>query len=104
VDRDSVKRVGITACFDIIREQSRNYYEYCKISRKSKNTDEGTKIKVKVRYLMMVSIPRPHMEDDRMINECGTVGGMRIGRGNGSTRRKPAPMQLISDIKVPAGI
>jgi hypothetical protein len=23
-----------------------------------------------------------------MINECAAVGGMRIGRGNGSTRRK----------------
>jgi hypothetical protein len=26
--------------------------------------------------------------------ECGTVGGMRIGRGNRSTRRKPAPVPL----------
>jgi hypothetical protein len=25
-------------------------------------------------------------------NECGTVGGMRIGRGNGSTRKKPTPV------------
>jgi hypothetical protein len=29
----------------------------------------------------------------RMINdECGAAGGMRIGRRNGSTRRKPAPV------------
>jgi type IV secretory pathway VirB6-like protein len=27
-------------------------------------------------------------------DECGTVGGMRIGRGNRSTRRKPAPVPL----------
>jgi hypothetical protein len=27
-------------------------------------------------------------------NECGAVGGMRIGRGNRSTRRKPVPMPL----------
>jgi hypothetical protein len=30
------------------------------------------------------------MDDD----ERGAVGGMRIGRGNQSTRRKPAPMPL----------
>jgi hypothetical protein len=31
----------------------------------------------------------------RMIdNDYGAVGGMRIGRGNGSTRRKPAPVPL----------
>jgi hypothetical protein len=27
-------------------------------------------------------------------NECEAVGGMRIGRGNRSTRNKPAPMPL----------
>jgi hypothetical protein len=29
----------------------------------------------------------------QMINEddCGAIGGMKIGRGNRSTRRKPAP-------------
>jgi hypothetical protein len=26
--------------------------------------------------------------------ECGTVGGMRIGRGNKSTQRKPVPAPL----------
>jgi hypothetical protein len=31
----------------------------------------------------------------RMIdNECGAVDGMRIGKGNKSTRRKPAPVPL----------
>jgi hypothetical protein len=31
----------------------------------------------------------------RMIyDECGVVGGMRTGRGNRSTRRKPAPVPL----------
>jgi hypothetical protein len=31
----------------------------------------------------------------RMIDdECGAVGGMRIGRENRSTRRKPAPVPL----------
>jgi hypothetical protein len=29
-------------------------------------------------------------------DECGIVGGMRIGRGNRSTRRKPAPVPLCS--------
>jgi hypothetical protein len=27
-------------------------------------------------------------------HECGAVGGVRIGRGNRSTRRKPAPVPL----------
>jgi hypothetical protein len=30
----------------------------------------------------------------RMIDDYGAVGGMRIGRGNQSTRRKPAPVTL----------
>jgi hypothetical protein len=32
----------------------------------------------------------------RMIGEgdCGEIGGMKIGRGNRSTRRKPAPAPL----------
>jgi hypothetical protein len=32
----------------------------------------------------------------RMIDEgdCGEIGGMKIGRGNRSTRRKPAPAPL----------
>jgi hypothetical protein len=34
---------------------------------------------------------RPQMMHD---DERGAVGGMRIGRGNGSTQRKPAPVPL----------
>jgi hypothetical protein len=34
---------------------------------------------------------QPRMIDD---GECGVVGGMRIGRGNRSTRRKPASVPL----------
>jgi hypothetical protein len=34
---------------------------------------------------------QPRMIDD---NDYGAVGGMRIGRGNRSTRRKPAPVPL----------
>jgi hypothetical protein len=34
---------------------------------------------------------QPQMIDD---DECGAVGGMRIGKGNRSTRRKPAPVPL----------
>jgi hypothetical protein len=30
----------------------------------------------------------------RMIDDYGAVGGIRIGRGNRSTRRKPAPVPL----------
>jgi hypothetical protein len=34
----------------------------------------------------------------RMIGDgdCGEIGGIRIGRGNRSTRRKPAPAPLLS--------
>jgi hypothetical protein len=35
-------------------------------------------------------LPARMIDDD----ECGTVGGMIIGRGSGSTRRKSAPMPL----------
>jgi hypothetical protein len=35
-------------------------------------------------------VPAPDDDDD----ECGAVGGMRIVRGNRSTRRKPAPVPL----------
>jgi hypothetical protein len=35
---------------------------------------------------------QPRMIDDD--DDYGTVGGMRIGRGNRSTRRKPAPVPL----------
>jgi hypothetical protein len=31
---------------------------------------------------------KPQMIDE---NDCGAIGGMKIGRGNRSTRRKPAP-------------
>jgi hypothetical protein len=42
---------------------------------------------------------QPRMIDD----DCGAVGGMRIGRGNRSTRRKPAlvplcPPQILHDL------
>jgi hypothetical protein len=34
---------------------------------------------------------QPQMIDD---GECGAIGRMKIGRGNRSTRRKPAPAPL----------
>jgi hypothetical protein len=34
---------------------------------------------------------KPQMIDE---GDCGAVGGMKIGRGNQSTQRKPAPMPL----------
>jgi hypothetical protein len=36
---------------------------------------------------------QPWMIDD---DECGAFSGMRIGRGNRSTQRKPAPVLLCS--------
>jgi hypothetical protein len=41
-------------------------------------------------------VPAPDDYDDD--DECGAVGGMRIGRGNRSTRRKPAPSVSLSTI------
>jgi hypothetical protein len=35
-----------------------------------------------VSYLTTLSVSRLYSVDNRMINECGTVGGMRIDRGN----------------------
>lgn len=37
-------------------------------------------------------MPRRHSVEKRMINEYGTVGGVRIGRVNWNTCRKPAPV------------
>jgi hypothetical protein len=34
---------------------------------------------------------KPQMIDE---SDCGAIGGMKIGRGNRSTRRKPAPAPL----------
>jgi hypothetical protein len=34
---------------------------------------------------------QPQMRDD---GDCGAIGGMKIGRGNGSALRKPAPTRL----------
>jgi hypothetical protein len=34
---------------------------------------------------------KPHMIDE---GDCGAIGGMKIDRGNRSTRRKPAPAPL----------
>jgi hypothetical protein len=36
------------------------------------------------------------MIDDDDDDECGAVGGMKIARGNGSTRREPASVPLCS--------
>jgi hypothetical protein len=35
-----------------------------------------------------------HRVDDKMINECVTFGRISVGRGNGSTRRRPTPVPL----------
>jgi hypothetical protein len=37
------------------------------------------------------SLYQPQMIDDV---DCGAIGGMKIGRGNWNTRRKPAPLSL----------
>jgi hypothetical protein len=39
-------------------------------------------------------VQRLHSIDDRMINECGEVGGIIIGSGNRRTRRNSVPVPL----------
>jgi hypothetical protein len=41
-----------------------------------------------------LSVWRQYSADDRTINECGAVGGMRIGREKRSTGIKPIPLPL----------
>jgi hypothetical protein len=31
---------------------------------------------------------------DRIINKCGTLGGVRIAKGNISTQRNPVPLPI----------
>jgi hypothetical protein len=47
-----------------------------------------------VGYLTALCILRLYNVDDRVINECGAVDGMRIGKVNQSTWGKPAPVPL----------
>jgi hypothetical protein len=39
-------------------------------------------------------VAAPNDDDDYDDDDCGVIGGMRIGRGNHSARRKPAPVPL----------
>jgi hypothetical protein len=43
-------------------------------------------------YITTVCAPRLYRADDWLVVECGAVGGIRNGRENRSTRRKPASM------------
>jgi hypothetical protein len=47
-------------------------------------------------YLTMMSISKLHSVHDRMINECGAVGGMRIGRGKRNTQKTLASATLFT--------
>jgi hypothetical protein len=46
-------------------------------------------------FLTMLSVWRPYSVDDGMVHGYGAVDGMRIDRGNGSTRIKPTPVPLV---------
>jgi hypothetical protein len=48
----------------------------------SSNWKASQQLSFYVAYLMMLSVFRLYNAIDRMINECGAVGGMRIGRRN----------------------
>jgi hypothetical protein len=47
-----------------------------------------------VGYLTTLSVSIPYSVDDIMINECGAVGGMRIGRETRSTLQRIPPRAL----------
>jgi hypothetical protein len=47
-----------------------------------------------MRELLKPLVSKLHSINDRIIIEYGAVGGMRIGRGNQSTWRKPEPVPL----------
>jgi hypothetical protein len=41
-------------------------------------------------YFTMLSVSKLYSVDDVVIDEYGAAGGVKIGRGNRSSRRKPA--------------
>jgi hypothetical protein len=41
-------------------------------------------------WILRPIVPAPGISD----GDCGEIGGMKIGRGNRSTRRQPAPASL----------
>jgi hypothetical protein len=49
-------------------------------------------------YLTMLSISSLYTIGDRMVNEYGAVGGMRMGRGNQSTHMPLCPPQIPQDL------
>jgi hypothetical protein len=52
---------------------------------------------------MTPSVSRLYRVDGKMVKEHGVVRGMRTGRGNLSTRRKPAPVSLCPP-KIPGDL
>jgi hypothetical protein len=54
-------------------------------------------------YFTMLSVSKLYSVSNRMINECGAVGGTRIGRGYEITWRKPTsvplrPLQILCEL------
>jgi hypothetical protein len=45
-------------------------------------------------YLTALPVPRLYNVDDKILSGRGAVDGMRIGRVNGCTKRKPTPLPL----------
>jgi hypothetical protein len=44
----------------------------------------------------MLPVPRLYYVDDRIINDCIAVAGMRIGRGKINPPRKPTPVAVCA--------
>jgi hypothetical protein len=45
-------------------------------------------------YLMMLSVSKLYSLNDKMINEYGAVGGIKVDRWNQSMQRKVLPLPL----------
>jgi hypothetical protein len=84
---------------------SREFDEPVQFSFRSKNfTDLSTQghkrissayiLIVWVGYLTTLTLQGLHIVDDVIVSVCGAMDGMRIGRGNRSTWRNPAPLSL----------
>jgi hypothetical protein len=75
-----------------------NLSQMNKVNLNRRETSRQSKLFFKVCYLTTLSVAKLYSVDDRIINECGAVGGMRIGRGNGSTRRKLSQCHFLHHI------
>jgi hypothetical protein len=63
-----------------------------------------TVICFEVGYLTTLLVSRLYNVGDRIINECGAAGGMRIGRGNRCTQLETSPVVPLCPPQIPHGL